>query len=101
MHYKEVITEKKTEAVKCNYTNKPDCPLSNQCQIMNKICKAKFNQIFTINMKKYTTKSTKVYLNSVMETINHSITKNIGQILSFQRNTGELTKQNLKYNFTF
>ena len=27
MHNKEVITEKKTEAVKSNYTYKPDCPL--------------------------------------------------------------------------
>ena len=41
MHNKEVITEKKTEAVKCNCINKPDWPLSNQCQIMNIICKAK------------------------------------------------------------
>ena len=46
MHYKEVITEKKTEAVKCNHTNKPDCPLSKQCQIMNKICKAKIQSNF-------------------------------------------------------
>ena len=26
MHHKEVITEKKTEAVKCSCINKPDCP---------------------------------------------------------------------------
>ena len=37
MHSKEVITEKKTEAVRCNCINKPDCPLSNQCQITNNI----------------------------------------------------------------
>ena len=41
MHNKEVITEKKTEAAKCNCINKPDCPLSNQCQITNIIYKAK------------------------------------------------------------
>ena len=29
MYNKEVITEKKTEAVKCNCINAPDCPLSN------------------------------------------------------------------------
>ena len=46
MHNKEVITEKKKEAVKCNYTYKPDCPLSNQCQITNKICKAKIPSNF-------------------------------------------------------
>ena len=40
MHNKEVITEKKTEAAKCNCINKPDCPLSNQCQITNIIYKA-------------------------------------------------------------
>ena len=39
--HKEVVTEKKTQAVKCNCINKPDCPLSNQCQITNIICKAK------------------------------------------------------------
>ena len=41
MYNKEVITGKKTQAVKCNYINKPDCPLSNQCQITNIIYKAK------------------------------------------------------------
>ena len=35
MHNQEVITEKKTQAVKCNYINKPDCSLFNQCQTMN------------------------------------------------------------------
>ena len=40
MHNKEVIMGKKTQAVKCNYIKKPDCPLSNQCQIMNIIYKA-------------------------------------------------------------
>ena len=33
MHNKEVITEK--NAVKCNSINKPDYPLSDQCQITN------------------------------------------------------------------
>ena len=41
MRNKEVITEKKTKAVKCNCINKPDCPLSNQYQITNIIYKAK------------------------------------------------------------
>ena len=41
-------------------------------------------------MKKYTTKSTKVYLNSVMETINHSITKN--------RTDTELSKEYWRVN---
>ena len=41
VYNKEVITEKKTEVVKCNCINKPDCPLSNQCQITNIIYKAK------------------------------------------------------------
>ena len=41
IHNKEVITEKKTQAVKCNGINKPDCPLSNQSQITNIIYKAK------------------------------------------------------------
>ena len=35
MHNKEVITEKKTQAVNCNCINKPNCPLSNQCRITN------------------------------------------------------------------
>ena len=57
-----------------------------------------------IVMKKYTTEPAKVHLNSVLETIrNHLIIKNIGQIQSFQRNTGDLknSKQNPKYNFRF
>ena len=41
MHNKEVITEKKAQALKCNCINKPDCPLSNQCQITNTIYKTK------------------------------------------------------------
>ena len=49
MHNKEVIMEKKTQAVKCNCINKPDCTLSNQCQIMNIICKAKI----TSNLQNY------------------------------------------------
>ena len=35
IHNKEVIKEDKTEAVKCNCINKPDCLLSNQCKITN------------------------------------------------------------------
>ena len=35
MHNKEVITEKKAQAVNCNCINKPDLCLSNQCQITN------------------------------------------------------------------
>ena len=41
IHNKEVTTEKKTRAVKCNCINKPDCLLSNQCQITNIMYKAK------------------------------------------------------------
>ena len=44
MHNKEVITEKKTQTGKCDCINKPDCPLSNQCQITNIIYKAKIKQ---------------------------------------------------------
>ena len=35
MRNKEVIMEKKTQAVNCNCINKPDCSLSNQCKITN------------------------------------------------------------------
>ena len=49
MHNKEVITEKKTEAAKYNCINKPDCSLSNQCQIINIIYKAKI----TSNLRNY------------------------------------------------
>ena len=48
-HNKEVITEKKTQAVNCNCINKPDCPLSNQCQIMNIIYKVNI----TSNLRNY------------------------------------------------
>ena len=41
MHNKEVITEKKTQAVKYICINEPDYSLSKQCQIMNIIYKAK------------------------------------------------------------
>ena len=43
MHNKEIITEKKTESLKCNCINKPDCPLSNQCQITNIMYKSKIS----------------------------------------------------------
>ena len=49
MHNKEVITEKKTEAAKCNCITKPDFLFSNQCQITNITCKAKT----TSNIQKY------------------------------------------------
>ena len=88
MHNKEVTTEKKTRAVKCNCINKPDCLLSNQCQITNKCIKQKLHQTFRTIMKKYSTEPAKVHLNSVMETIrNHSIMNNIGQMQNFRRNT--------------
>ena len=99
MHNKEVITEKKTQAAKCNCINKLDCPPSNQCQITNII-----KQTFQTIMKEYTTEPAKVHLNSVMKTIrNHLTTKIIGQIQNFRRNTGGLknSKHNLKYNFVF
>ena len=35
------ITEKKTQVVHCNCKNKPDCSLSNQCQILNIIYRVK------------------------------------------------------------
>ena len=38
-----------TQAVKCNCINKPDCPISNQCQITNIIYKAKI----TSNLRNY------------------------------------------------
>ena len=99
-----IYTEKKTRAVKCNCINKPDCPLSKQCQITNIIYKAKLHRNFETNIKKYTTELAKVHSNSVMETIrNHSVMKNIGQTQNFRRNTGDLknSKHNLKYNFKF
>ena len=49
MHNKEKITERKTEAVKCNCINKPDCLLFNQCLITNIIYKAKI----TSNLRNY------------------------------------------------
>ena len=84
MHNKEVITEKKTQAVNCNCINKPDCPLSSQCQITNIIYKAKITSNFRNIMEKYTTEPAKVHSNSDMETIrNRSIMKNLGQIQNF------------------
>ena len=55
-------------------------------------------------MEKNTTQPAKVHLNSGLETIrNHSIMKNIGQIPSFRKNTGDLknSKHNRKDNFIF
>ena len=49
MHNKDVITEKITEAAKFDCINKPDCPISNQCQITIIIYKAKI----TSNLRNY------------------------------------------------
>ena len=104
MHNKEVITEKKTQAVNRDCINRPDFSLSNHCQITNIIYKQKLHQIFKTVMEKFTTEPAKVHLNSDMETIrNHSIMKNIRHIPSFRRSTRDLknSKHNLKYNFIF
>ena len=93
MHNKELITKKKTEAVKLP-------PLYTK----HKYTKQKLHQTFETIMKKYTTEPAKVHLNSVKETIrNNSIMKNIRQIQNFRKNCGDLknSKQNLKYNFAF
>ena len=52
MYYKELITEKKTEAGKCNCINKSDCPISNKCQITNMIHKAKITSNLRSNHEK-------------------------------------------------
>ena len=49
MQNKELIAEKRIEAVKCNCTNKPDWPLFNQCQITNII----YTEPFTSNLRNY------------------------------------------------
>ena len=49
MHNKQVITEKKTQPVKCNCINKSNCNFSNQFQITNIIYKAKTNS----NLRNY------------------------------------------------
>ena len=49
MDNKEVIPEKKTQAVNCNCINKTDCPLSNQCQITKIIYKANISS----NLRNY------------------------------------------------
>ena len=92
IHNKEVITEKKTDSAKCNCISKPDCPLSNQCRITNIIYKVKI----TSNLLNY---HEKVYY----ETSEGTFKQHLGQIQSFQRNTGDFktSKQNPKYNFTF
>ena len=64
IHNKEVIMEKKTQAVNCNCIKKPDCPLSNQCQIMNIIYKAKI----TSNLRNY---HEKIYYRSSEGTFKH------------------------------
>ena len=94
MHNKEVITEKKTQAVNCNCMNKPDCI----------IYKAKI----TSNLRNF---HGKIYHGTSKHTFkqrygNHKKFfehKNIGQIQNFRRNTGDLknSEHNLMYNFIF
>ena len=94
MHNKEVITEKKTQAVNCNCMNKPDCI----------IYKAKI----TLNLRNF---HGKIYRGTSKHTFkqrygNHKKFfehKNIGQIQNFRRNTGDLknSEHNLMYNFIF
>ena len=100
---KEVITEKKRQAIICNCMNKRGCSLSNHCQIINIIYKAKI----TSNLRKF---HGKIYYGTNEGTFkqwygNHQkwIMKNIGQIQIFRRNNGDLknSKHNLKYNLTF
>ena len=84
MHNEEVITEKKTKTVNCYCINKPEWPLPKQWHNT----KEKLHQIFETIQEKYTTEPTNVHLHNDTETItNHSITKNIGQIQNFRRNT--------------
>ena len=104
MHNKEVITEKKTQAVKCNCINKPDCPLSNQCQITNIIYKAKI----TSNLRSY---REKIYYGTSKgifkqrygnhkKSFNHEKHRTDTER---SKKTGDLknSKHNLKYNFSF
>ena len=69
MHNKEVIMEKKTEAVKSNCISKLDSPLSNQCQITNILYKVKITSNFRNYHEKYTAEPANIHLNSLMETI--------------------------------
>ena len=94
MHNKEVITEKKTQAVNSNCMNKPDCI----------IYKAKI----TSNLRNF---HGKIYYGTSKHTFkqrygNHKKffeLKNIGQIQNLRRNTGDLknSEHNLVYNFIF
>ena len=53
VHNLEVITkEKKAQEINCNCINKPDCPLSDQCQITNIIYKAKITSNLRNNFGK-------------------------------------------------
>ena len=101
MHNKEVMTEKKTEEVKCNCINKPDYPLPNQCQITNTIYKAKI----TSKLRNY---HEKVYYGTCEDTVKqrygkHKKSLNHQKHRMEERNTGDLknSKQNPKYNFAF
>ena len=104
MHNKEVMTEKKIEAVKCNWINKPDCPNSDDCQTKTINIKQKLHQTLEHIMKIYTTEPVKLHLNSVMETKKKSFNHQKHRAdQSFQRNTGDskTSKQNPEFNFTF
>ena len=46
IHNKDVVTEKKTREINFSSINKPDFPLSNQCQITKIINKAKITSNF-------------------------------------------------------
>ena len=46
IHNKDVVTEKKTREINFNSINKPDFPLSNQCQITKIINKPKITSNF-------------------------------------------------------
>ena len=101
IHNKGVITKKKTQSISCNRINKPDCPLSNQCQITNTMYKAKY----TSNLRNY---HGKIYYGTSECTFkqrygNHKKSFNHEQTQSFRRNTGDLknSKHRLRYNFMF
>ena len=104
MQNKEVIMEKKIQAVKSNCINKPDCPLSNQCQITNITYKSKI----TSNLQNY---HGKIYYGTSENTFkqrygNHNKSFNHKKHRTdteFRRNTGDLknSKHNLKHNFIF
>ena len=104
MHNKEVITEKKTPRVIFNCINKPDLPLSNQCQITSIIYKTKI----TSNLRNYHGKiyygtsegAFKQRYGNHKKSFNH---EKLRQIRNFRRNTGDVknSEHNFKYDFIF